>query len=485
MKLFRSFNAHPDKTLLGFELDEEWMKIVLVRVSGRKREVTALASHDVRGMDDAALAALVSKTVADLKLPEPPVAYLAAPLASTITRHMELPSRDPHEIREMLGLQATRHTPYSRSEIILDTLILGTRENYTRALMVIVPREPVLRQAKILEKAGLNIEKVFFPAEGLCAACSKIAPGKTLAIVHMDAVFTSFMVAHEGKVLFLRGIPLGAEQLADAAAETRARFEEEVHKSFEAYAGEGHSPKPSLLLLTGVTGERVDFDPLFRELGVPLQHQIDTDYFPISEEAKKTAAASKPVSFFGVIAPLLLFDKMRVDLVPEEQRVKRQIEERGRELLRTGVLAMALLFLLFTSFAEKTLFKKVYLAHLTTQYRPLVEGARELETMFSKNQAVKNHLVSRGRSLGSLVTLVDALPAEVSVTDIRYEEGQKFSVKGSSPSMGAVFALVSSLEKSEGFRDVKTKHVTSRNEQGDVVDFEVSATMRDAEGKEA
>ena len=478
MKMFKTFRRQSKKSLLGFDLDEERIKIVLVRVNGRERQVAALVTQEVRGMSDEAVAAFISKTVSDLKLAETPLAFMTAPLGSVITRNMELPSRDDNEIREMLGLQVSRHTPYSRSEIILDTLHLGVRGSYTKVLMVIVPRDTIVRQARILEKAGLRVQKVFFPAEAICEACAKISGGQTLAIVHMDALFTAFMVAHEGKILFLRGIPLGAEHLIEAGAEARGRFEEELRQSLDFYGGEEGAVKPALLVLTGVTGDMTDFDPLFRELNIPIQHQVDHNYFPISPEAKKTAIGSKRVSFFNVIAPLLLFDKMRVDLVSDEQRIQRQVEERGREVLRMGVLAMLLLFLAFTSFAEKTVFKKAYLGYLQTQYKPVLDGARELETLFSKNQAVKNHLASRGRALQSLLVLYEALPVEVSVSEIRYDEGQRFSVRGSSPSMALVFSLVSSLEKSEDFKDVKTKHVTSRNEGAEAVDFEVSATMK-------
>ena len=209
------FEKKQNQDLLGFDLNEESLKIAHVRVTHLKREVVNLVSHSVRGMSDEDIAGFLTRTLADFKITNPRT-FITVPLQSVITRSIEIPSRDPGEIREIVNLQASRHTPYSRSEIIVETLTLGiVRESYTKVLLVIAPREIVARQAKILEKANLKLEKVFFPPEGVSHACAKILNSESssavIAIVHMDATFTSFLVIQKSKILFVRGIPIGAE----------------------------------------------------------------------------------------------------------------------------------------------------------------------------------------------------------------------------------------------------------------------------------
>ena len=81
----------------------------------------------------------------------------------------------------------------------------------------------------------------------------------------------------------------------------------------------------------------------------------------------------------------------------------------------------------------------------------------------------------RGQSLESLTQIYDALPSDVRVVGMRYDEGQKFTVRGTSRSMSSVFAFVTNLEKSDKFQNVKAKYVTARVEDGqDVQDFEIS-----------
>ena len=142
------------RDLLGFDIGEETVKIVHVKVSKLGREVVNLASIEARGLPEPEIAKAVQKTIAAFGVKNPR-GFLTVPMQTVISRTIEVPSQDPAEIREIVNLQASRHTPYARSEIIVDTLILGlARENYTRVLLVIAPREAVVRATGILERAG-------------------------------------------------------------------------------------------------------------------------------------------------------------------------------------------------------------------------------------------------------------------------------------------------------------------------------------------
>ena len=99
-------------------------------------------------------------------------------------------------------------------------------------------------------------------------------------------------------------------------------------------------------------------------------------------------------------------------------------------------------------------------------------------------EVIKSYLAKQGKSIEVLTALYDALPPDAWLDDVRYEEDQKFSVKGTSGVKGSVFSLVADLEKSKKFKSVKTKYVTSRNEgEKEVQDFEISALI-DGKGSE-
>jgi Tfp pilus assembly protein PilN len=77
-----------------------------------------------------------------------------------------------------------------------------------------------------------------------------------------------------------------------------------------------------------------------------------------------------------------------------------------------------------------------------------------------------------------LAQLYDILPKEIELSNIRFEEAGKFSLRGSAVSMSVVFSLVDNLEKSNYFKEVKTRYTTKRKTpSGDVTDFEIVCNL--------
>lgn len=480
MKLF---SKRSPKDILGFDFCDDCLKIAHVRATPLKREVVNLATIDTAEKSDEEITHLIQKTISGFGIKNPR-GCLTVPMQPVITRSIEIPSRDPAEIKEIVNLQASRHTPYSRSEIIIETLSLGViKESYTRVLLVIAPRESVVRGTSILEMAGIKVERVLFPPEGIAHACSKILNAESgdevTAIVHMDAAFTNFIVMQRSKVLFVRGISIGARHLLEEKGSYSDPFVDELQKSLESYTSDEAGPQPSVLLLTGVAAETDHLDDLFREnLHLPIKHQTYFEHFAISKEAQAAASSAKHLSFFNVIAPLLVFDQMEANLITEEQKLQTQMQRRSREIMTAGVLVMVLLGLLVALFASKAYFKRSYLDDLLSSYASVKEDAKRLEKLFARTQVVKGYLANRGNSIETLAELYTTLPEDVLLTEIRYEEGTRFSVKGTSESMASVFSFVTNLEKSKKFQSVKTKYVTSRNEDGvDMADFEIVSVI--------
>ena len=86
----------------------------------------------------------------------PPVICVIPANAAT-AKNIEVPSTDPEEIKSIINLQASRHTPYSREEVLISYINLGMNaSNNTRLLLVIVHRDMVKERISILEKCGLE-----------------------------------------------------------------------------------------------------------------------------------------------------------------------------------------------------------------------------------------------------------------------------------------------------------------------------------------
>jgi Tfp pilus assembly protein PilN len=184
------------------------------------------------------------------------------------------------------------------------------------------------------------------------------------------------------------------------------------------------------------------------------------------------------VSFLNVIASLLAYEEMKVDLVPDEIKLRKSIEERGKELIKTGILVLAIFVSAFSILTSKIYFKTAYLNNLDKKYNQLEQEAKALENDFEKINMIKQYLSCRGFSLEVLGELYHMVPLELEVNDIRFDEQGKFSVRGTAESMSIIFSFVDSMKKSKYFLDVKTKYTTKRKEATrDVADFEIACLL--------
>ena len=189
--------------------------------------------------------------------------------------------------------------------------------------------------------------------------------------------------------------------------------------------------------------------------------------------------ALKSFSFLNVMAPLINLLETKVNLIPEEVRLRKTLEERGKDLIKTGIFVLTIFVFISTILISTIYFKSAFLSNLETKYQPLNQEAKQLEEKFSRIIMVHNSLSSRGYSLEVLSELYSLTPVNMAFNDIRYESQGKFSLGGTAESMSAIFSFVDKMEKSKYFKDVKTKYTAKRKDgKRDVVDFEIAAILK-------
>lgn len=472
-----------NRDIVGIGIDEVDLKLAHVRYSPAKKEVVNLLSRNISGLADDEISRIIGGSFRELKVKNP---YIVDTIPShlVMTKNIEVPSTDPREIKEIIGLQAGRHTPYSREEIIVDYINIGTsKHSYTKILLVIVGRNVIKRQFDLVEKAGLRLQKVSFAPESLAWAASRILKIETgdspVNIIHIDGNSTDFSIVFKGTVVFVRSIPIGIQNMMSEKEKYEMRFVEEVKRSLDAYQGENIEKNPNMLVLTGAIEEVKSLETaLTANLQLPVRAISYFKNLPISSGALRSASSAKRLSFLSVIAPLLAGEEIKVDLVPEEIKMRKSLEERGKDLIKTGIFILTVLVLICVISVSKIYFKSAYLKNLYTGYKTLNQEAEKLEKDFTRVSLVRNYLSGRGYSLEILSELHSIAPLELQIDDIRYDKEGKFNIKGTGDSMSTVFAFVNSMEKSIYFKDVKTKYTSQRKEETkDVTDFEITATL--------
>jgi Tfp pilus assembly protein PilN len=350
--------------------------------------------------------------------------------------------------------------------------------------LVIVPRLVVKRFYDFSEKLKMKVEKVVFAPEAIIRNGTRylhLASEKNPVIfVHIDRISSDFGIVLKGHLLFIRNLPLGTQDLTTDKEASAPRFVEEVKKSLEAYQGENIEQNPANLILTGAVSGLEHLSPLIQEsLGLPVKRWQYEEGLP-SREAAHSAYSDPLVSFYSTAASALHFEELAMDLVPEENKVKRAVEERGAEIVKMGILVMIFLSLICANLLAQLFFGKAQMTQLEHRFDPIRKEAKSLEQEYMKVQTVRTHLASRGKSIETLAELYNLMPQEVALTDVRYDGGEKASLKGTSLSRPSIYALVSGMEASDEFKNVQTKYVSNRQEEGkEYSDFEISASLEE------
>lgn len=483
VKQWRHLAKGAAKELVGVELGVSCVKIVKVAISLNKIELLDVWFGHTSGSTDEEIAKVIRSKFAELNLKTAKVISII-PSDLVITKNIEIPSTNPSEIKDIIGLQAGRHTPYSREEIIVDYVDIGVyKNNYTKILLVIVARNVVKRQVEILEKAGLKFEDSLLAAEGIACASAKLLKVETqntpVAIVHMDESSTDFLMVFKSKPIFIRSLPLGAVHFTDDRQIYETKFIEELKKSLEAYQNEDIEKVPMTLVLCGSMS---DIKGLESVLSSTLHFSIKSIgylmHVAAAQDVLKQISSFGQVSFFDVLSLLACMDKAKVNLIPEEIRLRKTLLERGRELIKTGIFTLTIAVLIFSVFLTNIYAKSAILKKLDTKFQTIHEDARELEAAFTKINLIKEYLSKRGYALEVLGELYAIITDDMLLSDIRFDDQGRFSVKGTAEVMSSVFSFVEQMDKSKYFKDVKTRYTTKRKEGlKDVTDFEIQSAL--------
>jgi Tfp pilus assembly PilM family ATPase/Tfp pilus assembly protein PilN len=478
------FAAKKNKEIVVVSLTATGLKIGCLRVLGQKKELQSLFYKDITGVSEADVAKAALEAVVALKLKDP-LFLTVIPSQVVITKNIEVPSTNPREIKEIISLQAGRHTPYSREEVIADHIDIGVyKKNYTKILMVIVTSKVIKKQLEILGKSGIKAEKILFVPETTAWAIGKSLRLDTstlpAAFLHVDRDSSDFTVVYKAKVIFVRSIPLGSLTLTKEPEKYNPKLCEEVKKSFEAYQAEDIEKNPKSLYLIGSVDKLEGVCASLEELlKISIKSTPYMKNIALSRAVIEYLSEDKGVSFFDIVASLSGSEEARVNLIPEEVKLKQVLQKRGQDLLQMGILLLTILLLGFFMLLSNIYFKSAKVKILDEKLIKLDAQTNALEADFMKITLMREYFSGQGYALDVIGELVEQVPKEIELNEIRYDGQGKLSVKGIADSMSAVFGFVDSLSKAKYFKDVKTKYTTKRKEAGqEVVDFEINSLLR-------
>jgi len=145
---------------------------------------------------------------------------LLMPRHLAILRQMKLPSHDDRELEDMIGLRLVNNTPYAVEEIIFRYHLLHQDiEGYSVILVIIMPRDVVLRYRKIMQEAGIKNGILSLSSFGILGWQSSLDrengtdKSLTVALVNISPRNSEVCFCRDHKLFFSRDISYAGKPL--------------------------------------------------------------------------------------------------------------------------------------------------------------------------------------------------------------------------------------------------------------------------------
>jgi hypothetical protein len=467
------------------------VKWVLVRETLDRVLIEQIRYRKLTGSGDEEVSSFLAACFDEFKgLPREAVACL--PSSLFISKNVDMPSSDPEEIRKIVNLHAGRYTPYAREEIIIDYMASQSPEqHYTNVLLVIINRVVSNRLLNVFGLAGIFLEKIVIGAEGVSDVCSKWAqkPGENIAfgILNVGADDTDILITDRGSMVFVRNIPIGARQMKEQEGRVLSEFGDEVKQTFMTYQDQGIGRPISRAILTGLMTGDAALEGEVRNVmhhcsseNVQLRIMPYPEHFELSGDAKARMDAEPDVSMLDLFSVLSIRPRLKINLIPDEVKLQRQVREGSKDIITLGVTIMSFLLIFCLFLTAKVYLKNLRKTAIEEMEESTTAEARSLEGASTKVRVLRGLLETRGKGLYVFDKLTAMITDDIYLTAFSYDRDGAVTIGGTADSMSRVYAFVTTLEESLYFKNVETKQTKTRKEGGkEVADFEISCTYAD------
>jgi Tfp pilus assembly PilM family ATPase/Tfp pilus assembly protein PilN len=472
---------------ISVSLTDETFKIARIKASATESLLLNVVRQDVKDVPEDELLKTVQSALGTIDVRRGN-AVCCLSSALTTTKNIEIPSVDPEEIKSIIDLQAGRHTPYSREEILIGYINIGVHSrNYTKILLIIVNREVIKKQLAVLNAAGLKVDRVIFAPEVKAkyyAQMLKRQPGdKPIGIIDIGKYSTDFTIESSQTVITCRNIPLGMNQLLKEGEDAKQKLVAELAQSIEFYQTEDIDVMPEAYYLTSDDAKIKELQPLLQEkLKANVKINSFLDHIKAGQPVMlKIVSEYDDESFLDVVAVMNSGNDVQVDLTPEEIKMQRSIEEQSRQIVKLGVFSIILLVLIVCFFYSKIHFRNAYLANLSEEFAVKRQYVEDLESVDRNTRIIKEYLKSRMINLDVVDELYKKIPDEIYLKSINLADDGTIRLSGVSETRSTAFAFITILENSELFKNAKMLSSDTKKERGkDVSIFEISFKLNSA-----
>jgi general secretion pathway protein L len=481
------------RKILSLDIRSDSINAVLVKSSLRESRIAACRSvpipetaPDVADAWRGALETVVEQM--DLAGTDCAVAIPAVFFSS---RNLQVPFSNAKKIRMVLPFELEPFLPFQADDLEID---FNAREGsaepgVTEVLAVAIEKERLAAAIAALAGAGIDPERVTVSGLPVAAWLGRnAAPEDALFCLDVSRTFAALFVIAANRVCLMRSFPLSS----DSPARERA-IRHHIRTTLGALAEmEGALPEIGEVAMTGDGLTGIDLEKLAAALPLPVHRVNLRESLNVNFE-KELEPSWDATRLDGALA-LALAESEGVECLNfhRSQFPGKKMVARYREpLIKTGVLAAAVLLLMFASVIIQSFMQQRRLAELDRQiaavfsetfpdvkkpadpYQQMQIGLQELR----KSAALPGEALPAALSIDILKNISDSIPETITVVFERMVMGpESILISGTTGGFNAVDEVKGHLERIAGFKKV-TISSANTDRSGKDVNFQLKVDL--------
>jgi hypothetical protein len=453
------------KTKVVIELSDCWLKVSV----GRKVVVDPLTD-----IEPAAISASLSSILKENKCGKDLDVYVVLNRNKITVRRVDLPSQDPKEIEQMLGLYLIRQIPYHKEEVCWAYQNLGFDGVSNSHLILAIALKNVFKNI-VSSFVPINIlpESILMSSQGLVHYVADVCKDKavlqdTYVILDIDANYSDLVLVHNHKLGSSVVISQGAGQLK--SSQEKERFAVELKQALVALNNEIPNAKSERLFLTGASEAQL----AFIEAILAKDFNLEVQYLSSKEYDSCTFAGLNGISLSAVIGFSAQVAKNDIKFIVPELQVKKELKSKVQQLMILGVSLVYILISLGGIALVRLTQQQFYASSLKARVESMGKNAKELEDITMKLKVAKQYVDRKASALSFLYELSQLCPDNITITNYNWEWQKSFSFRGYAQQIPDILAFTNTLNNSEFFKGAQNRYTRRRKmKDKDVVDFEI------------
>ncbi len=459
------------RKILGLDIQNDSLTAVLLNSSLREYRVDDFIHVPFSGPDDperslsSALQTLTEKmdlTGSDY--------VVSIPACQFIFRNLKVPFGKPSKIRMVLPFELEPTLPSAVQDLVIDfqTLLGVSTDDQTDLFAAAIEKNQLTPYIEALASVNIDPEKLTISGlpTALCLAHQAELEEDLLFIEIEDAYATVFVIV-DGYLQLIRSFPLPAagpsktSLLCAQVQQTLAAFQESSEWDFQpteiVASGIGLGQAEMVADISRVLKVPVKVASVAERLDIPVEREVDSLWIPAQMDNALALAIMEVEGYQG-----LNFHKGQF-------AAQKFIAKHKGPLIKTGILAAAVLVLMFFNLIMKTYTLNKQIRSVNNQMTqvfketfPKIKSVRyPYQEMQAKIREAKSNTVFQAetgphvRSIDIINSISDKIPANIKVNLTRLViQPDNVLISGTTDTYDAVDTIKSNLEQVQLFEKV-------------------------------